>query len=268
MIAPPADPAVRRPTGRSTRGATSSCPAAWTSIPTSPDRKVNAARALRPEERRGAPRLGAARGLPVGDAGQRAEHVRHGLPVRRARLHDGRRCGDSAPRGPACPPRASRHADHRQGDPRPDGEQPRDPGPGPRRRAEARLRETVAWLLERRPAATASRSSIPAASSSGSRGRGSVAALDDAVDHFDVTPRQILTALAHGGRRARPAAPDPPARPEPRPAGQLGDDAGDGCRRSTAIALHLAHIQFHSYGGTAGRDGDFDSRGRARWPIM
>ena len=54
-----------------------------------------------------------------------------------------------------------------------------------------------------------------------------------AVDHFGVTPRQILVELARGGRRAGLAAPGPHPRPQPRPARQLGDDAGDdeGARR-------------------------------------
>ena len=36
------------------------------------------------------------------------------------------------------------------------------------------------------------------------------------VDHFGVTPRQILTEIAAGRRRAGPAPPDAPPRPEPR----------------------------------------------------
>ena len=68
--------------------------------------KVNGARALRPEERQ-EPRCGlaASRGVPVGNRGQCAQHVRHRLPVRRARLHDRGGCGDPSAGGPAGPRR-------------------------------------------------------------------------------------------------------------------------------------------------------------------
>ena len=62
--------------------------------------KVNAARQLRPEDHRDDV-LAAHAGSALGDRRQRADHLRHRLPVRRARLHDGRRRGDPAARRPS-----------------------------------------------------------------------------------------------------------------------------------------------------------------------
>ena len=81
--------------------------------------KVNAARMLRPEDKREPSGRAAARRTPLGDAGERAEHVRHRLPVRRARLHDGRRRRHPPAGRPPRPSRVPRHAGHRQGVPRP-----------------------------------------------------------------------------------------------------------------------------------------------------
>ena len=112
--------------------------------------------------------LAASRGIPVGDRGQRAQHVRHGLPVRRAGLHDRGRCGDPSAGSPAGPCRVSGHAPAGQADARADGKSPRDPGPGGQGRSGTAAPDggMAAGLAQR---ATGSRSSIRAAWSSGSR---------------------------------------------------------------------------------------------------
>ena len=73
--------------------------------------KVNGARALRPEERRSRDAVWPRReGFRSGTVGQCAQHVRHGLPVRRAGLHDRGGCGDPSAGSPAGPCRVPRHA--------------------------------------------------------------------------------------------------------------------------------------------------------------
>ncbi len=92
--------------------------------------------------------------------------VRHRLPLRAARLHDRRRGRDAAARRPAHARRAPRHAGHRRRLPRADGQQPAALRAHPHR---ARPRARGDRLVARRPpAATASSSSIPAASRCGS----------------------------------------------------------------------------------------------------
>ena len=72
--------------------------------------KVNTARKMCPEQkRRGEPVRRTAHHAQRHD-GQRAQHVRHRLPVRRAGLHDGLRRGHPAPVRPARPRGVRRHA--------------------------------------------------------------------------------------------------------------------------------------------------------------
>ena len=75
--------------------------------------KVNAARRLTPEEHRGGPRR-ADRDHALGHRRHGAVDVRHRLPLRAARLHDGGRGGDAAARRAPRPRRAARHADDRR----------------------------------------------------------------------------------------------------------------------------------------------------------
>lgn len=79
-------------------------------------------------------------------------------------------------------------------------------------------------------------------------GQGGVSALDDVVPGFDVTPRQILDELAR--------AVDELALPHPVHVHglNLGRPGSAATMRETLQALdghraHLAHVQFHSYGG-------------------
>ena len=91
-------------------------------------------------------RLATSQWLPVRDDRQRADDVRHRLPVCRARLHDRRRRRDPAAECAAArtPSSATRRSSTRLA--RVDGQSSRDPRPGPRGRSRA-LRQTVAWLL-------------------------------------------------------------------------------------------------------------------------
>ena len=89
--------------------------------------------------------------------------------------------------------------------------------------------------------------------------RGQVAALDDEVDGFGVTPRQILTGLA--------GAVDELGLPHPAHVHglNLGLPGNAEMTLETMRALdghraHLAHIQFHSYGGSPHDPGTMASR--------
>ncbi len=91
------------------------------------------------------------------------------------------------------------------------------------------------------------------------QGRGNVATLDDVVPHFEVTPRQILTEIAR--------AVDELGLPHPMHLHglNLGLPGNASTTLETLQALdghraHLAHIQFHSYGGNPGDLGRFDSQ--------
>ena len=91
------------------------------------------------------------------------------------------------------------------------------------------------------------------------QGRGNVKALDDVVDHFEVTPRQILGALASAVDELE----------LPHPVHVHGPNLGIPGNWETTLETmkaldgrraHLAHIQFHSYGGAPGDLAHFDSR--------
>ena len=94
--------------------------------------KVNAARRLAPEEHRGGRRR-ADRDHALGHRRHGAVDLRHRLPLRAARLHDGRRGGDAAARRAPRPGRAARHADDRRRLPAADGQQPGAVRPDPPR---------------------------------------------------------------------------------------------------------------------------------------
>ena len=68
------------------------------------------------------------------------------------------------------------------------------------------------------------------------RHAGNVKDLDTPVDHFGVTPRQIIAAVARAVDELRPAAPRAHPLQQPGPAGQLDDDARDDEAPRRAIA--------------------------------
>ena len=91
------------------------------------------------------------------------------------------------------------------------------------------------------------------------QGGGNVAGLDDVVPHFEVTPRSILTEIAR--------AVDELGLPHPMHLHglNLGLPGNASTMLETMKALdghraHLAHVQFHSYGGHPGDLGRFDSQ--------
>ena len=120
------------------------------------------------------------------------------------------------------------------------------------------LRDYVAWLLGA-TGAYGVKVVNPGGVERWKQGGGNVSSLDDVVDHFEVTPRQILTGLAE-------AADDLGL---PHPVHVHGLNLGlPGCAstmRETMRALdghraHIAHVQFHSYGGELGKPGSIDSQ--------
>ncbi|NIP84819.1 MAG: formylmethanofuran dehydrogenase subunit A [Planctomycetales bacterium] len=88
---------------------------------------------------------------------------------------------------------------------------------------------------------------------------GNVSGLDTQVDHFDVTPRQIISAVVRAGN----------ALGLPHPVhihcNNLGMPGNWVTTLETMKALeghrgHLTHIQFHSYGGGEGDENTFNSK--------
>lgn len=88
---------------------------------------------------------------------------------------------------------------------------------------------------------------------------GNVHGLDDAVDHFDVTPRQIIREVTRAGNDLG----------LPHPVhihcNNLGMPGNWATTLATMEALegsrgHLTHIQFHSYGGGEGDENTFNSK--------
>lgn len=123
----------------------------------------------------------------------------------------------------------------------------------------AKLKAFVAWLLQ------AGKGYAPKLvnpggvetwkSASGSRSTG----LDDLVPHFDVTPRQIITSVAHAANELE----------LPHPVhihcNQLGMPGNWRTTLETMRALegrrgHITHIQFHSYGGGEADEGTMSSK--------
>jgi formylmethanofuran dehydrogenase subunit A len=121
-----------------------------------------------------------------------------------------------------------------------------------------RLRDYVAWLLNA-TRAYGVKVVDPGGIESWKQGKGQLAALDDPVPTFGVTPRQIVVGLAE--------AVDSLALPHPIHLHglSLGMPGNWEITREMMQALdgrrvHLAHIQFHSYGGSPDRAGSLESR--------
>jgi formylmethanofuran dehydrogenase subunit A len=122
-----------------------------------------------------------------------------------------------------------------------------------------KLRHFVGWLLG------AAKAYAPKLVNPGGvevwkqRSQGNVSGLDDKVDHFDVTPRQIIAGIARAaGELGLP-------HPVHIHCNMLGMPGNWTTTRDTMAALegrrgHLTHIQFHSYGGGEGDENTFNSQ--------
>lgn len=121
-----------------------------------------------------------------------------------------------------------------------------------------RIEQTVAWLLD-----SAKGFGVKAVNPGGveqwKQGGGRLAGWDDRVDHFNVSPRGIVKALARAVDALK----------LPHPLHFHGMNLGvpgnwsqtlEGMKAVEGARLHLAHIQFHSYGGSPDQTGDFDSQ--------
>ena len=120
------------------------------------------------------------------------------------------------------------------------------------------LRDYMAWLLGA-TGAYGVKIVNPGGVERWKQGGGNVSTLDDVIEYFEVTPRQILTGLAEAAD----------ALSLPHPVHVHGLNLGlPGCASTmveTMRALdghraHLAHAQFHSYGGTLEKPGRIDSQ--------
>ena len=120
---------------------------------------------------------------------------------------------------------------------------------------EQRLRQAVAWLLSCSKGFGV-KVVNPGGVEQWKQGGTRLAAWDDRVDHFGVTPRQIVTALARAVDDLR----------LPHPVHLHGMNLGipgnwettlEGMRALDGHRAHMAHIQFHSYGGSADQKGGF-----------
>ncbi|HWE38459.1 MAG TPA: formylmethanofuran dehydrogenase subunit A [Isosphaeraceae bacterium] len=218
--------------------------------------KVNAARAMRPEERREAT-MARRDGLRSGTLGSVPSTFATGY------LYAG--LGYTTAVDAAVAPSGARHARHELGDtPAIDKaflvlmgnhhyvmEQVR-------RGERERLRAFVAWLL----GATGGfgvKVVDPGGVERWKQGKGGRIGLDDEVDGFGVTPRQVLVGLA--------TAADELALPHP--VHVHGPGLGLPGNAATTLELmrsldgrraHLAHVQFHSYGGDPADAASMDSQ--------
>jgi formylmethanofuran dehydrogenase subunit A len=120
------------------------------------------------------------------------------------------------------------------------------------------LKDTVAWLLS-----AAKGYGVKVVNPGGverwKQGAGNVVSLDDRVDHFDLSPREIMTELA--------GAIDELGLPHPMHLHGLNLGIPGNWRTTleTMQALdgrrvHLAHVQFHSYGEAEEKSNAFGSR--------
>ncbi|MCI0493190.1 MAG: formylmethanofuran dehydrogenase subunit A [Planctomycetes bacterium] len=121
-----------------------------------------------------------------------------------------------------------------------------------------KVRTFLAWLLG------AARGYAPKLVNPGGvetwkQGAGNVSGLDDRVPHFDISPRQIIQAVAQAANEL--------ALPHPVHihCNHLGLPGNWTTTLETMASLdghraHLAHIQFHSYGGGAGEETSFRSQ--------
>jgi formylmethanofuran dehydrogenase subunit A len=124
--------------------------------------------------------------------------------------------------------------------------------------ASGRLREYVAWLLNA-TRAYGVKVVDPGGIESWKQGQGRLAALDDPVPTFGVTPRQIAVELAQ--------AVDSLGLPHPIHLHGLGlgipgnwEITREMLQALDGHRVHLAHVQFHSYGGAPDRAGSLESR--------
>ena len=121
-----------------------------------------------------------------------------------------------------------------------------------------RLRAYMAWLLNA-TGAYGVKVVNPGGVEQWKGGHGNVSSLDQTVEGFGVTPRQILTELAWAADKL--AIPHPIHVHGP----NLGLPGNFASTLETLKALdghraHLAHIQFHSYGGSLDKPGKIDSQ--------
>ncbi|WP_165229919.1 formylmethanofuran dehydrogenase subunit A [Aquisphaera insulae] len=121
-----------------------------------------------------------------------------------------------------------------------------------------RLRQAVAWLLEA-SGGYGVKVVNPGGVEQWKQGGMRIASWDDKVDRFEVTPRQILLGLAGAADELG----------LPHPVHVHGMNLGlpgnwettlDGMKALEGRRGHLAHIQFHSYGGSADDPAGIDSR--------
>lgn len=218
--------------------------------------KVNAARMLRPEEKRGqgAPRRA---GLRSGTLGSVPSTFTTGY--RYAGL------GYTMAVDAAIPPLGARHAHHElrdtpvidkailvlMGNNHAIMDRIRD---GDREG----LRDHVAWLLEATKGYGV-KVVNPGGVESWKQGRGNLSTLDDKVPHFEVTPRQILLELA---RTIDELKLPHPVHLHTQNLGVPGNWATtlETLRALDGHRAHLTHIQFHSYGGSPDNVHAFDSQ--------
>ncbi len=121
-----------------------------------------------------------------------------------------------------------------------------------------RLRDYIAWTLGA-TRAYGIKVVNPGGVERWKQGHGNVSSLEDEVPHFGVTPRQILTGLARAADELK----------LPHPVHVHGLNLGLPGNATTTLELmealdghraHLAHIQFHSYGGSLANLAAFDSQ--------
>lgn len=218
--------------------------------------KVNAARALRPEEKRGSesPRKN---GLRSGTLGSVPSTFTTGYKY--AGL------GYTTAIDAAIPPLGARHAHHELRD-----TPVIDKGllvllgnnhavmDRIRAGERGRLRDFVAWIVGA-SRAYGVKVVNPGGVETWKQSQGRMAGLDDRVPHFDVTPRQIMVELARAVDALK--LPHPVHLHTPN-LGIPGNWATtlEALRALDGHRAHLAHIQFHSYGGTASDTSTMDSQ--------
>ncbi len=225
--------------------------------------KVNMARKMMPDQRRNSPPLVRTPLTSLGHGRRCSQHLRDRLSVRGAGLHDGVRRGHPASRRAARPRRIARHAPHRQGLFRPDGQQPLrdgvDPGGEPARlEGLRRLAARCGQGLRRQARQSGRRRDLEANGPQRHRHRrhGRAFRRHAAADHSRRRP---------SGDAARFAAPGAHSLQQPRHAGQLDDDARDdeGPRRPTRASDARSISQLRR---RAGRDAVVLLRKFRDWP--
>lgn len=122
----------------------------------------------------------------------------------------------------------------------------------------SRLRDEVAWLLNATKAFGV-KVVNPGGVERWKQGGGNTASWDEAVPHFDVTPRRIACELARAVDELGLAH---PIHLHGLNLGVPGnwESTLESMRALDGHRAHLAHIQFHSYGGSADQTGSFDSK--------